>query len=148
MAFVSIVVTKLDCFCYFFNYSHIQSVFSRCLTVQLQLLCAKAHTFELQYAYTFTFCTITPTNISPPASPLPPLLYRPRFITSSCAVPEIGCKQTCLVSNSNEKYSQIKRSLLFQVANDIINIEAVRFNLKTPFDRNVVTQFEHQVRIF
>jgi len=30
------------------------------------------------------------------------------------------------------------------VANDIINIEAVRFNLKTPFDRNVVTQFEHQ----
>jgi actin-related protein 5 len=30
------------------------------------------------------------------------------------------------------------------VANDIMNIEAVRFNLKTPFDRNVVTQFEHQ----
>eukprot|EP00095_Tigriopus_kingsejongensis_P010207 snap_masked-scaffold704_size109063-processed-gene-0.8 protein:Tk10207 transcript:snap_masked-scaffold704_size109063-processed-gene-0.8-mRNA-1 annotation:"actin-related protein 5" len=30
------------------------------------------------------------------------------------------------------------------VANDILNIEAVRFNLKTPFDRNVVTQFETQ----
>ena len=30
------------------------------------------------------------------------------------------------------------------MSNDIINIEAVRFNLKTPFDRNVVTQFEHQ----
>ena len=31
-----------------------------------------------------------------------------------------------------------------QVGNDIANIEAVRFNLKTPFDRNVVTQFETQ----
>jgi len=30
------------------------------------------------------------------------------------------------------------------VGNDISNIEAVRFNLKTPFDRNVVTQFETQ----
>ena len=30
------------------------------------------------------------------------------------------------------------------VANDIANIEAMRFNLKTPFDRNVVTQFETQ----
>ena len=28
------------------------------------------------------------------------------------------------------------------VANDIANIEAFRFNLKTPFDKNVVTQFE------
>ena len=39
------------------------------------------------------------------------------------------------MSNSN---------IVLKVANDIINIEAVRFNLKTPFDRNVVTQFEHQ----
>ena len=30
------------------------------------------------------------------------------------------------------------------VANDIPNIEAVRYSLKTPFDRNVVTQFEHE----
>ena len=30
------------------------------------------------------------------------------------------------------------------VANDLINIEAMRFNLKTPFDKNVVTQFETQ----
>lgn len=30
------------------------------------------------------------------------------------------------------------------VANDIPNLEAVRYNLKTPFDRNVVTQFEHE----
>ena len=36
---------------------------------------------------------------------------------------------------------------IFQVANDIVNIEAVRYNLKTPFDRNVVTQFETQVLI-
>jgi len=31
-----------------------------------------------------------------------------------------------------------------QVASDIVNLEAVRFNLKTPFDRNVATQFETQ----
>ena len=31
------------------------------------------------------------------------------------------------------------------VANDIANVEAVRFNLKTPFDRNVVTQGDYQV---
>ena len=32
------------------------------------------------------------------------------------------------------------------VANDIANVEAVRFNLKTPFDRNVVTQGDYQVQ--
>lgn len=31
-----------------------------------------------------------------------------------------------------------------QVGNDIVNIEAVRFQLKTQFDRNVVTHFEAQ----
>lgn len=35
-----------------------------------------------------------------------------------------------------------------QVGNDIINIEAVRFQLKTQFDRNVVTHFEAQEQIF
>ena len=30
------------------------------------------------------------------------------------------------------------------VANDIPNLEAVRYNLKTPFDRNILTQFEHE----
>jgi actin-related protein 5 len=33
------------------------------------------------------------------------------------------------------------------VANDIANIEAVRFNLKTPFDRQVVTQGDYQERL-
>ncbi len=33
------------------------------------------------------------------------------------------------------------------VANDIPNIEAVRYSLKTPFDRNVITQFEHEETI-
>ena len=27
---------------------------------------------------------------------------------------------------------------------DIPNLEAVRYSLKTPFDRNVITQFEHE----
>lgn len=34
-----------------------------------------------------------------------------------------------------------------QIGNDINNIEAVRFQLKTQFDRNVVTQFEVQEQI-
>ena len=34
-----------------------------------------------------------------------------------------------------------------QVANDIPNIETVRYSLKTPFDRNIVTQFEHEETI-
>ena len=38
---------------------------------------------------------------------------------------------------------KLKESELL-VANDIANLESVRFNLKTPFDRNVVTQFETQ----
>ncbi len=29
------------------------------------------------------------------------------------------------------------------VGNDIVNVEAVRFSLKTPFDRNVVTHGDH-----
>ncbi|KAJ8681138.1 hypothetical protein QAD02_016925 [Eretmocerus hayati] len=35
-----------------------------------------------------------------------------------------------------------------QIGNDISNIEAVRFQLKTQFDRNVVTHFEAQEQIF
>lgn len=35
-----------------------------------------------------------------------------------------------------------------QVGNNIVNVEAVRFQLKTPFDRNVVTHFEAQEHLF
>ncbi|KAJ3649385.1 hypothetical protein Zmor_021132 [Zophobas morio] len=35
-----------------------------------------------------------------------------------------------------------------QVGNDIVNIEAVRFQLKTQFDRDVVTHFEAQEHLF
>lgn len=35
-----------------------------------------------------------------------------------------------------------------QVGNDIVNIEAMRFQLKTQFDRNIVTHFEAQELIF
>lgn len=35
-----------------------------------------------------------------------------------------------------------------QVGNDITNLEAVRFQLKTQFDRNIVTHFEAQEHIF
>ena len=53
---------------------------------------------------------------------------------------EFGCS---LTPPTGTLFSML--CLTFQVANDIVNIEAVRFNLKTPFDRNVVTQFETQV---
>lgn len=35
-----------------------------------------------------------------------------------------------------------------QVGNDIVNIEAVRFQLKTQFDKNIVTHFEAQEHLF
>lgn len=34
------------------------------------------------------------------------------------------------------------------MGNEIANIEAVRFLLKTPFDRNIVTQFEAMEQIY
>ncbi|KAK9890188.1 hypothetical protein WA026_008989 [Henosepilachna vigintioctopunctata] len=37
---------------------------------------------------------------------------------------------------------------LLQVGNDIINIEAVRFQLKSQFDKNIVTHFEAQEQLF
>lgn len=42
-----------------------------------------------------------------------------------------------------KKIAEVKNEVyVFQVANDIPNLEAVRYSLKTPFDRNIVTQFE------
>lgn len=35
-----------------------------------------------------------------------------------------------------------------QIGNDIINIEAMRFQLKSQFDRNVVTHYHNQEQIF
>lgn len=35
-----------------------------------------------------------------------------------------------------------------QIGNDIVNIEAMRFQLKTQFDRNVVTHYHNQEQIF
>ncbi|KAJ8923958.1 hypothetical protein NQ315_006734 [Exocentrus adspersus] len=43
---------------------------------------------------------------------------------------------------------EIPQTPQLQVGNDIINIEAVRFQLKTQFDRNVVTHFEAQEHLF
>lgn len=35
-----------------------------------------------------------------------------------------------------------------QIGNDIVNIEAMRYQLRTQFDRNVVTHFHNQEQIF
>ncbi|XP_060525127.1 actin-related protein 5 isoform X2 [Cylas formicarius] len=43
---------------------------------------------------------------------------------------------------------EVAQSPQLQVGNDIINIEAVRFQLKTQFDRNIVTHFEAQEHLF
>ncbi|KAH8338962.1 hypothetical protein KR074_008233 [Drosophila pseudoananassae] len=45
-------------------------------------------------------------------------------------------------SGSNEAPAEI------QVGNDITNIEAVRAHLKSPFERNVITNWNHQEQIF
>ena len=47
------------------------------------------------------------------------------------------------LSYLSKKIAEVKNEVyVFQVANDIPNLEAVRYSLKTPFDRNIVTQFE------
>lgn len=43
---------------------------------------------------------------------------------------------------------EISQTPQLQVGNDIVNIEAVRFQLKTQFDRNIVTHFEAQEHLF
>ncbi|KAG5896447.1 hypothetical protein JTB14_022526 [Gonioctena quinquepunctata] len=43
---------------------------------------------------------------------------------------------------------EIPQTPQLQVGNDIVSIEAVRFQLKTQFDRNVVTHFEAQEHLF
>lgn len=35
-----------------------------------------------------------------------------------------------------------------QIGNDIVNIEAMRYQLRTQFDRNVVTHYQNQEQIF
>lgn len=35
-----------------------------------------------------------------------------------------------------------------QIGNDIVNIEAMRYQLRTQFDRNVVTHYHNQEQIF
>ncbi|XP_017768856.1 PREDICTED: actin-related protein 5 [Nicrophorus vespilloides] len=49
---------------------------------------------------------------------------------------------------SKKDTNEVIQAPPLQVGNDIINIEAVRFQLKTQFDRNVVTHFEAQEHLF
>lgn len=43
---------------------------------------------------------------------------------------------------------EVPGSPAIQIGNDIVNIEALRFQLRTQFDRNVVTHFYNQEKIF
>lgn len=49
---------------------------------------------------------------------------------------------------SKKETVDLQQTPQLQVGNDIVNIEAVRFQLKTQFDRNVVTHFEAQENVF
>lgn len=44
--------------------------------------------------------------------------------------------------------SDISQVPLIQIGNEIVNIEAVRFQLKSQFDKNIVTHFETQEQLF
>lgn len=59
-----------------------------------------------------------------------------RSSTESCGL----IYKSVMVKTRKEKGKESE----LHVANDIPNLEAVRFSLKTPFDRNVITQFEHE----
>ncbi|XP_044740595.1 actin-related protein 5 [Chrysoperla carnea] len=48
---------------------------------------------------------------------------------------------------SKKDVPEVPQTPVTQVGNDITNIEAVRFQLKTQFDRNIVTHFEAQEQI-
>lgn len=43
---------------------------------------------------------------------------------------------------------EVPQTPQLQIGNDIVNIETMRFQLKTQFDRNVVTHFEAQEHLF
>ncbi|XP_030760914.1 actin-related protein 5 [Sitophilus oryzae] len=49
---------------------------------------------------------------------------------------------------SKKESVELTQAPQLQVGNDIVNIEALRFQLKTQFDRNVVTHFEAQEHLF
>lgn len=47
-----------------------------------------------------------------------------------------------------KKDSEITAAQPIQIGNDIVNIEAMRYQLRTQFDRNVVTHYHNQEQIF
>ncbi|XP_059622418.1 actin-related protein 5 [Phlebotomus argentipes] len=48
----------------------------------------------------------------------------------------------------NKKDGEVPVAPVVQIGNDIVNIEALRFQLRTQFDRNVVTHYHIQEQIF
>lgn len=77
--------------------------------------------------------------------------YQCRVGWSSCSEPLLLFKN--LIAKPRKERSkkdtvEIQQTPQLQVGNDIVNVEAVRFQLKTQFDRNVVTHFEAQENVF
>lgn len=56
--------------------------------------------------------------------------------------------RNCYAKHRKDRGKKIAAETEILVANDIVNIEAVRFQLKSPHDENVVTHFEAQETMF
>ncbi|CAL4084260.1 unnamed protein product, partial [Meganyctiphanes norvegica] len=62
--------------------------------------------------------------------------------------PRLGLWNIDARCHEMKHHKRVKRETEILVANDIGNIEAVRFQLKTPHDENIVTHFEAQETMF
>lgn len=93
-------------------------------------------------------------KIAPPIFIPFPIVYQLTFIflgSYNCRVGWATQKEPLLIFKNliaKPRKERSKKDGEIQVGNDILNIEAVRFQLKTQFDRNVVTHFEAQEQIF
>lgn len=59
-----------------------------------------------------------------------------------------GSQKEAAASEGSASQTTVEQSAEIQVGNDITNIEAVRAHLKSPFERNVITNWNHQEQIF
>jgi actin-related protein 5 len=71
---------------------------------------------------------------------------------SNKKTPQIICKQIICKPRKDRNKKETKEEALQNqpatlIGNDIVNIEAVRFQLRTQFDRNIVTHFYLQEKI-
>ncbi|XP_037936479.1 actin-related protein 5 [Teleopsis dalmanni] len=76
--------------------------------------------------------------------------YKCRVGWSTCDKPLLEFRNLIAKPRKDRKkdLTELPAGPEFQIGNDITNIEAVRMQLKTQFDRNVVTHFHNQQQLF